>query len=178
MPTETTASESSAALALFVLLVVAGAWIGLRMLVRSLRSRKAEATVGSSFGAFALEALVNAARIDGRVAETEKRAILAAMRQIEGETYEAARVETAFAQARLSKNELVAYLAQHARQFSRDQKAALLKSLLSVFVADNNFDETEHAALVDYTEAVGFDRQSAPDMLRSISRQFTRGSIT
>jgi hypothetical protein len=31
---------------------------------------------------------------------------------------------------------------------------------------------------VDYTAAVGFDRQSAPDMLRGLSRQFTRGNIT
>jgi hypothetical protein len=55
---------------------------------------------------------------------------------------------------------------------------ALLKALLSVFTADGSFDETEHAALVDYTAAVGFDRQSAPEILRGISRDFARGTIT
>lgn len=178
MPTETTASEGSAALALFVLLVAAGGWIALRMMVRSLRSRKTEAAVGASFSAFALEALVNAARIDGRVAEEEKRAILAAMRQIDGEAYEAARVEAAFAKASLSKDELVAYLAAHARSFTRDQKAALLKGLLSVFVSDGRFDEGEHIALVHYTTAIGFDQQGAVQTLRSLSQQFQRGSIT
>ena len=45
---------------------------------------------------------------------------------------------------------------------------------MTVFVADGKFDEIEHAALVDYTAAVGFDRQGAPEMLRG----FVRGSIT
>jgi len=178
MPTEATAGEGNAALALFVLVIAIGAWIGLRTLIRSLRSRKTEAAVGTSFAAFALEALVNAARIDGRVAEEEKQAILTAMRQIDGEAYEAARVEAAFAKASLSKNELVAYLAARGSAFTRDQKAALLKGLMSVFVSDGRFDEGEHAALVDYTTAIGFDRQGAVQTLRSISQQFTRGSIT
>jgi len=171
-------ADANAALALFVLLAAAVAWIGLRMMVRSLRSRKAQATVGTSFSAFALEALVNAARIDGRVAEEEKRAIVTAMRSIDGEAFEAVRVEALFAKPSLSKNELVAYLAAHAAAFSRDQKASLLKGLLSVFVSDGRFDEVEHAALVDYTEAIGFDRQSAPQMLRNLSQQFVRGNIT
>lgn len=178
MPTETTPSQGSAALALFVLLIAVLAWVGLRMLVRSLRSRKAEATVGLNFTAFALQALVNAARIDGRVAEEEKRAILSAMRQIDGEAYEAANIETAFAGAGLSKAELVAYLAAHANRFTRDQKAALLKGLLSVFVSDGRFDEGEHAALVDYTTAIGFDHQGAVQTLRSLSGQMVRGNIT
>ena len=37
---------------------------------------------------------------------------------------------------------------------------------------------TEHAALVDYTEAIGFDRQSAIDTLRRMSRDVVRGNIT
>ena len=55
---------------------------------------------------------------------------------------------------------------------------ALLKALLSVFVADGRFDEREHAALVDYTEAIGFDRKSAPDMLKGLTRDFAKGNIT
>ena len=178
MPTESTPTDGSAALALFVLLVAVLAWIGLRMLIRSLRSRKTEAAVGTSFSAFALQALVNAARIDGRVAEEEKRAILVAMRQIDGEAYEASNVESAFAGAGLSKAELVAYLSAHANKFTRDQKAALLKGLVSVFVSDGRFDEGEHAALVDYTTAIGFDRQGAVNTLRTLSGQMLRGNIT
>ena len=83
-----------------------------------------------------------------------------------------------FAQAQLSKDELVAYLAAKANAFTREQKTALLKALLGVFAADGRFDETEHAALVDYTAAVGFDRKSAPEMLRGLTRDFARGTIT
>ncbi len=177
MNAETT-GPGGAALALLLLLAIAVAVIGLRMLIRSLRARKTKEAVGMSFGAYALEALVNAARIDGRVAEAEKHAILTAMRQIDGAAYEAATVEAAFARNALNKNQLVAYLAQHAHAFTRDQKASLLKGLVSVFVSDGRFDEVEHAALVDYTAAIGFDRQSAPQMLRDVGRQFTRGNIT
>jgi uncharacterized membrane protein YebE (DUF533 family) len=87
-------------------------------------------------------------------------------------------VRGALTSAQLTKDELVAYLAARSGKFSREQKMALLKALLSVFSADGRFDETEHAALVDYTAAVGFDRQSAPEMLRGIARDFQRGRIT
>jgi uncharacterized membrane protein YebE (DUF533 family) len=165
---------AGATLALFLLVVVGAAWLTLRTFVRSLRARRAERSVGASFTDYALEALVNAAKIDGRVNDDERRAIARAIADLAGPTYTAQVVEAAFAKARLSKDELVAYLATRSKAFSRDQKVALLKSLLSVFVADGRFDEREHAALVDYTEAIGFDRQTAPDMLRG----FTRGNIT
>ncbi len=169
---------AGATLALFLLVVVGAAWLGLRTFVRSLRARKAERTVGASFTDFALEALVNAAKVDGRVNDEERRAVAGAIGDLAGPTYNTRVVETAFAKARLSKDELVAYLASRAKLFSRDQKVALLKALLSVFVADGRFDEREHAALVDYTEAIGFDRRSAPDMLRGLTRDFARGNIT
>lgn len=170
--------EGGAVIALFVVVVAVALWIALRAFVRSLRARKTQAATGGDFTGYALEALVNASKIDGRVNDTEKQAILVAMREIDGAAFDAARVEQALSQARLSKDELVAYLASKSRVFTRDQKVALLKALLSVFVSDGRFDETEHAALVDYTAAVGFDRQSAPDTLRSIARNFTRGNIT
>jgi uncharacterized membrane protein YebE (DUF533 family) len=170
--------DSSAALALLVLIAAVAAWIGLRMLIRNFRARKAEKTVGGDFVEYALEALVNAAKIDGRVNDSEKRAIILAMREIAGEAFEALRVETSFERARLTKGELVDYLAAKAQVFTRDQKASLLKALLSVFVSDGRFDETEHGALIDYTEAIGFDRQSAPEMLRRLSRDVVRGNIT
>jgi uncharacterized membrane protein YebE (DUF533 family) len=166
------------ALALFLLVVVGAAWLALRTFVRSLQARKAERTVGASFTDYALEALVNAAKVDGRVNDEERRAIARAIGELAGPTYTPQVVETAFAKARLSKDELVAYLASRSKNFSRDQKVALLKALLSVFVADGRFDEREHAALVDYTEAVGFDRKSAPDFLRGLTRDFARGNIT
>jgi tellurite resistance protein len=169
---------AGATLALFLLVVVGAAWLALRTFVRSLRARKTERTIGASFADYALEALVNAAKIDGRVNDDERRAVARAVSELAGPTYNAQVVEGAFTKARLSKDELVAYLAGRSRVFSRDQKVALLNALLAVFVSDGKFDEREHAALVDYTAAIGFDRQGAPDMLRGLTRNFTRGNIT
>lgn len=178
-PTPAPASSDAGGgpLALVILIAAIAGWIGLRQLVRGMRARKTESAVGDSFADYALEALVNAAKIDGRVNDAERAAIAAAMRDL-APGFDAASVAPAFERARLSKDELVAYLAAKADSFSRAQKTALLKALLSVFVADGRFDETEHGALVDYTAAVGFDRQGAPDMLRGIARDFKRGNIT
>jgi uncharacterized membrane protein YebE (DUF533 family) len=169
-------ANGGAILALFIFVVVA--WISFRVVTRSLRARKARAAVGESFEDYVLEALANAAHIDGRLTPAERTAIAGAMREIAGPGFEEARVEIALTRARLSKAELVAYLASRAGTFSHEQKSALLKALLAVFVADGAFDETEHAALVDYTAAVGFDRQTAPQTLRRIASDFTRGNIT
>lgn len=168
---------ANAALALLILLVAVIGWFGLRTVVRGMRAGKAANVVHGNFNDFALEALVNAAKIDGHVDAREREAVGAALSEL-GASQEQAALEAAFANARLSKDELIAYLRAKAGAFTRDQKVWLLKSLLAVFVADGRFDETEHAALVDYTAAVGFDRQKAPDMLRDLSRQFMRGSIT
>lgn len=170
------APSGASIIALFVFVVVG--WIAFRVVVRSLRARKTHAAVGGSFEDYVLEALTNAARIDGRLNPAERVAIANAMREIAGASFEEARVETALARARLNKDELVAYLSSRAGSFSHEQKSALLKALLAVFVADGAFDESEHGALVDYTAAVGFDRQSAPQMLRGIASDFTRGNIT
>lgn len=169
---------AGATLALFLLVVLGAGWLALRTFVRSLRARKAERAVGASFTEFALEALVNAAKVDGRVNDHERHAIARAIGELAGPTYTGQVVENTFAKAKLTKNELVAYLAAKSKLFSRDQKVALLKALLSVFVADGRFDEREHAALVDYTEAIGFDRRGAPDLLRGLTRDFARGNIT
>jgi uncharacterized membrane protein YebE (DUF533 family) len=169
---------AGATLALFLLVVLGASWLALRTFVRSLRARKTERAVGASFTDYALEALVNAAKVDGRVNDDERRAIARAIGDLAGPTYTSQVVETAFTKAKLTKDELVAYLAARSKLFSRDQKVALLKALLSVFVADGRFDEREHAALVDYTEAIGFDRRSAPDMLQGLTRDFAKGNIT
>ena len=176
-PADTAPAAVNAPLALLVLLVAVMGWFGLRAFVRSLRAGKTHAAVKGDFNEFAREALLNAAKIDGRVDARERDAIAASLKEI-GADLDAAALDAAFANARLSKNELIAYLRARSSAFTRDQKVWLLKALLSVFVSDARFDETEHAALVDYTSAVGFDRQSAPDMLRSLSSQFMRGSIT
>ncbi len=173
-----TSADTNAILALFVIVAAIALWFALRTFVRSLRARKTERTVGASFTDYALEVLVNAAKIDGRIKDEERREIARAIGELAGPTYNAQVVEAAFARAKLNKDELVAYLAARSQVFSRDQKVALLKALLSVFVADGRFDEAEHAALVDYTEAVGFDRQSAPEMLHGLSQDFARGRIT
>ncbi len=171
------APQVNAPLALLILLVAIMVWFGLRTVVRSLRAGKAHAAMRGNFNDFAREALVNAAKIDGRVDARERDAITAALHEI-GAHLDQDALDAAFANARLSKNELIAYLGAKSSAFTRDQKMWLLKALLAVFVSDARFDESEHAALVDYTAAVGFDRQSAPDLLRSLSRQFMRGTIT
>lgn len=172
------ASPGSGALAVLVLIAVVLAWIGLRALVRRLRAGKTERVVHGAFDEYALAALVNAAKLDGRVAEAERAAILAAMREIAGASFAASALDAAFASAALSKGELVDYLATRASKFSHAQKTALLKALLSVFVADGRFDETEHHALVDYTAAIGFDRKSAPEQLRDLVKDMTGDRIT
>ncbi|HVV33257.1 MAG TPA: TerB family tellurite resistance protein [Vitreimonas sp.] len=160
-------------LAILVLIIAVVGWFGLRSFIRSLRARKTEAAVHGSFNDFALQALVNAAKIDGRVADSERTVIAAALKELGGGD-----VDAAFANAKLGKGELVAYLASKSNAFTHEQKQWLLKSLLAVFVADGVFDEAEHAALVDYTAAIGFDRDRAPDMLRKLARDFSRGNIT
>lgn len=181
-PTIDSASNSSpgggGALALLMLLAVALAWIGLRALIRRVRAGKTERFVHGAFDEYALAALVNAAKLDGRVAEVERVAILAAMREIADAGFGDGAVEAAFAAPSLSKGDLVAYLAERAPRFSHKQKTALLKALLAVFVADGRFDETEHHALVEYTAAIGFDRKSAPERLRGLVGEMVKERIT
>jgi uncharacterized membrane protein YebE (DUF533 family) len=172
------ASNGGTVIALFVVVAAVALWIALRAFIRGLRAKKTETVTGGDFAGYALAALVNATKLDGRTNEQEKRAIVAAMREIAGEAFEAVKVEEAFAAARLNKDELVDFLSARAGAFSRDQKMALLKALMSVFVADGSFDEAEHGALMDYTAAIGFDRQSAPQMLRGLAGDFRRGNIT
>ena len=167
-------SSGGAVIALFIIVAAVGLWFALRTFIRGLQAKKTETATGGDFTGYALEALVNAAKIDGRVNDQEKRAITLAMREIAGEAFEALKVEESFARQGLNKDELISFLAARSRAFSRDQKVALLRALMSVFVSDGKFEESEHGALMDYTAAVGFDREGAPQLLRS----FTRGSIT
>lgn len=171
-------NHGGAVVALFIVIAAVALWMALRAFIRGLRARKTEAATGGDFEGYALEALVNAAKIDGRVNEAEQRAIVLAMRELGGAAFDATRVEACFATARLNKDELVAFLAARSGAFSRDQKVALLKALMTVFVADGKFDEVEHAALLDYTAAVGFDRPGAPQLLRGLLGDFKRGNIT
>ncbi len=165
------------ALALFIVVVALIGWLALRQFVRSLRAGRTRAVVGEAFPAFAREALINAAKVDGRVSAEERAAVARALAEATGTEPEALALARAFNEARLTKDELVAYLAASAGRFKREEKVALLKGLLSVFTTDGRFEEAEHAALVDYTSAIGFDRQSAPEMLRGLARDLRRGSI-
>ncbi len=61
------ASDDSSALAVLALIAAALAWIGMRVLIRRLRAGKTERVVQGAFDQFALAALVNAAKLDGRV---------------------------------------------------------------------------------------------------------------
>jgi uncharacterized membrane protein YebE (DUF533 family) len=167
-------TNGGAVVALFLVVAAIALWVAFRAFIRSLQAKKTETATGGDFTGYALAALVNAAKLDGRVNDEEKRAITLAMREIAGEAFEAVKVEEAFARPGLNKDELVSFLAARARAFTRDQKVALLKALMAVFVSDGKFEETEHTALIDYTAAIGFDRQGVPEMLRG----FARGSIT
>jgi uncharacterized membrane protein YebE (DUF533 family) len=160
--------------ALFIIVAAIGLWFALRTFIRGLQANKTQTATGGDFVGYALEALVNAAKLDGRVTDEEKRAIALAMREIAGEAFESVKVEECFACTGLNKAELVSFLAARSRAFTRDQKVSLLKALMAVFVSDGKFDEAEHSALMDYTAAIGFDREGAPQLLRS----FTRGNIT
>jgi uncharacterized membrane protein YebE (DUF533 family) len=171
---QTDTGNGGAVVALFVVIAAIALWVAFRAFIRGLQAKKTETATGGDFTGYALAALVNAAKLDGRVNAEEKRAIAIAMREIAGEAFEAVKVEEAFARPGLNKDELVSFLASRSRAFTRDQKVALLKALMAVFVSDGKFEETEHSALIDYTAAIGFDRQGVPEMLRG----FERGSIT
>src|SRR5262245_876060 len=104
-PTE---SPGSIALALLVLIAAAAGWIALRSMVRSLRARRTQAVVEGHFVKYALEALVNAAKIDGRVSDEERKAVERAMIEVAGAGFDTGKVVSAFTSAKLSKDELVA----------------------------------------------------------------------
>ncbi len=177
-PLEPAPVENGPMLLLLTLLLAGAAWVFTRSMVRSMRASKARAATGGGFADFALAALVNAAKIDGRVNADERRAVAKAMRDLAGPDFDAQRVDAAFAAARLSKEELVDYLAAQSGVFTREQKVELLKALLTVFVADSDFDADEHSALVDYTAAVGFDRHTAPQTLRKLAGDMAKGRVT
>jgi uncharacterized membrane protein YebE (DUF533 family) len=172
------AEGGGTALALFVVIVAVIVWIGMRVLLRRMRAGKADAVVHGDFAAFALEALANAAKLDGRASDPERAAIAQAMREIAGADFDASRVQSALSSAMLGKDELVAYLAEKGRAFTHAQKVQFLKALLAVFVADGRFEENEHHALVEYTAAIGFDRQSAPQRLRGLLSDMAKDRIT
>lgn len=171
------AGPNTTMLAIGFLIALAVGWLGVNALTRTLRARKAEAATGGRYGDYVLEALVNAAKIDGRVNPAEREAIAQALIEATGSAIDPAVLDNAFAHAKLSKAELIAYLVARSGQFTHAEKVGLLKALMTVFVADGHFDEVEHAALIDYTAAVGFDRASAPQMLRGAASDVTRGNI-
>jgi uncharacterized membrane protein YebE (DUF533 family) len=170
------AENSSASLILLGLLGAAAVWLVWRVFAHRARAAKAEAALHDDFAAFVLQALASAALIDGQVGAGEREAIAAAIGEIAGERPSVEGVEAALA-AQLSKDDLLAYLDDHAARLSHEQKVGFLRALLSVFVADGKFDESEHQALIEFTAAVGFDRQSAPGRLRGLLSDMARGRV-
>lgn len=170
-------ADNHAIFAIGALIALAVAWAGAGAFLRAMRARKAEAATGGRYGDFVLEALVNAAKVDGRVRPEEREAISHALAEATGAVIDPAVLDNAFQHAKLSKAELIAYLGARSGQFSHAEKAGLLKALMSVFVADGRFDEVEHGVLIDYTAAVGFDRGSAPQALRAAASSIKRGNM-
>jgi len=126
----------------------------------------------SKFADFLLEALVNAARIDGAAAEAEREAIVAAMGEAKGAPFARTEVDAAIERASLTREDLTAYLAKHGARFTRDEKMAILRGLLSVIAADGVFAEQEKAALMGYIEAIGFGGGQASSILDAIMQPF------
>lgn len=174
----TGAATDSTPLLLAVLIAAIALWFGVRFLISRMRAGKTQVATGGRFADYALHALVNASKIDNKVSDDEKRAITAAMSEIWGQAFDPSAVDRAFLNATLSKDELVAYLKMNATAFTQDQRVLLLKALLAVFAADGHFDENEHAALIDYTAAVGFERRGAAERLRALLTSATSGRFT
>ena len=124
----------------------------------------------SSFTAFLLEVLVNAAKIDGDAADAEIDAIAAAMTDATKTAYARTDAQAAIARAALSRADLVAHLKKSGRAFSKEERMALLRHLFTVVAADGKFEEAERTALLAYIEAIGFEQ--APSVLDAIMQPF------
>lgn len=177
VPAVAASNEAQGALVVAGIVGLAIAWLVWGWLVRVMRAQKAASATGGRYEDFVIEALVNAAKIDGRVNDAERAAIAKALAETAGVSIDPPVLANAFANAKLGKAELTAFLMARSSSFSREQKLGLLKALMAVFVADGRFDEAEHAALIDYTAAIGFDRTSAPEMLRGVEGDLRRGNI-
>ncbi|MBY0564567.1 MAG: TerB family tellurite resistance protein [Hyphomonadaceae bacterium] len=172
------ASGNGTAFALILLLALVAMWFVARAIVRRIQASSADAVVHGDYDVFVIEALANAAKLDGRITAVERDVIVKSIRDACGHDASPAHVDDAIGRAALTKDALVAYLEQHSGAFSQAQKVGFLKALLSVLLADGRFDETEHHALIDYTAAIGFDRQSAPERLRGLIKDMARDRIT
>ena len=161
-----------------LLLAAAAIWIAGSSYLRKQRAQAAEAVVGNDFGSLLLAALAMAAKIDGRIDETERVAMAEVMTQALGAAFARADVDAALANAKLSKEELVAYLAAKSMTFSVEQKTQVLKGVLSVAMADGRFDEREHAIYLDYIAAIGFEHRTAPQMLQDMVRDMAAGKYS
>jgi len=150
------------------LLAVVVIWIAGASYLRRRRAGAAAAVIGADYGSFLLHALSNAAAIDGRIDDAERGAIVEAMSQATGAPFPRDDVDAALTRTALSKDDLVAYLSLQGRQFSLEQKTELLKGLLSVAMADGRFQEREHAIYLDYIAAVGFEHETAPQIMQQL----------
>lgn len=164
-------------LVLFAVLAAVAAWLAWRVVLHRQRASKAQSILHDDFTAFVLQALANAARLDGQVGAAERDAIAGALQELSGSPAESARLDAALSAAPLGKEDLLAYLEDHSARLSHDQKVGFLRALLAVFVADGRFDESEHQALIEFTAAIGFDRQTAPGRLRGLLSDMARGRV-
>ncbi|MGE0046378.1 MAG: TerB family tellurite resistance protein [Hyphomonadaceae bacterium] len=126
----------------------------------------------TAFADFLLQALVNAARVDGEAADGEIDAIVTAMSAARGAPVSAEEVRAAIAGATLTREDLVAYLTKHGRRFTKEERTKLLRDLLSVIAADGRFETAERDALMAYIEAVGFAGAQANDVFDTIMQPF------
>lgn len=128
--------------------------------------------MSQKFADFLLEALANAARIDGDAAAPEREAIAAAMSRATGAPFAGAAVDAAIAAARFTRQDLTAYLRKRHAQFSRAQRMTILRELLSVIAADGLFAAPEREALEAYIEAIGFAESQVETILDALVAPF------
>ena len=160
-----------------VLIVALGAiWFAMRRLRRQRHALDTEAVVGQNYSEYLLQVLVNAAKLDGAVNVAEREAIVSYLSQVLGAPVEQVTVNTALSNARLSKEQLIAYLTTRAGTLTAEQKLQLIKGVLTVIAADGVLEDSERETLIDYIEAMGFDRKQAPSVLTELIRMPSSGN--
>lgn len=142
-------------------------WFGATTMQQKRRADETAQVVGGDYGQYLLEVLANAANIDARVEEAERAAIVRVMSEA-GAPVARDKVDDALAKARLSKEQLLAYLRERSGAFTEEQKLTLLRGVLAVANADGQFVQREQEIYQRYIEAVGVRRQSAPVTVQSL----------
>lgn len=140
-------------------------------IVTQKRAAKVRAAVGDDFPAFARLALLNAAKADGDIDETELTLIADVLkRAFNMETTRLQLIEEA-AGSTLKSNQLVAHFEIAQRAMSPDQRGMLIQALVALFAADGRWSGKEKRLLQRYVVALGTDAKQAERLVSDIARR-------